>query len=83
MPGAGCCCLNPTHQLRLRQIHDNSKQTVQIRAILFETLGSVQGVRVGWTRHRAHATLVVSPPLPSSDLMSRTGFVCSEKYSQY
>ena len=25
----------------------------------------------------------ISPPLPSSDLMSRTGFVCSEKYSQY
>ena len=35
-------------------------QTPEVGATLFETLGSVQGVRVAWTRHRAHATLLSS-----------------------
>ena len=59
------------------QIETSPQQTVKRRAILFETLGSVQGARVSWTRYRAHATLVVylSPPTPGSDPVSRDLYV--------
>ena len=65
------------------QIETNSKQTVEIRAILFERLGSVQGVRVGPTWHRAHATLVVYLP-PLFLVVTQCHRICMfGKYSLY